>query len=205
MGNENNRWWHGVPWGWVLASAYGTALVCVAVSQIAGPETAIVVLRDYQTLVAGLATVAALFIAAQQLRRQANRDAIDARRHYQDELETLMELDRAASVLATSASRRPSPYGAALPYDRHRWERLRQQSHFSVSPSVSTVMRAVETYNGLVSPKEEPSFGLSLTLGRSERGEHPYERARVYLAAGLLTAAVQERRDAVLRDVEASS
>ncbi|WP_205633412.1 hypothetical protein, partial [Devosia elaeis] len=188
-----------------IVASVSSRLPRYTVSQIAGPETAIGVLRDYQTLVAGLATVAALFIAAQQLRRQTNRDAIDARRHHQDELDTLVELDRAASVLARSASRRPSPYGAALPYDRHRWERLRQQSHFSVSPSVSTVMRAVETYNGLVSPKEEPSFGLSLNLGRSERGEHPYERTRVYLAAGLLTAAVHERRDAVLRDVEASS
>ena len=63
MGSRNKRWWQEVPWGWVLVSAYCTTLTCVAISQMTGLDSALTLLKDYQTLVAGLATVAALFIA----------------------------------------------------------------------------------------------------------------------------------------------
>lgn len=205
MGKKNNYRSSSVPWGWVLASAYCTALVCVAVSQITGPEAAIATLREYQTLVAGLATVAALFIAAQQLKRQVDRDAVDARRHYQLELDTLSELDKAASHLARAAGQRPAPYDAALPYQKQNWERLRQQANLSVANSVSSVMREVESYNGLVEPDEIPQYGLTMSLGGQYANQHQFERRRVYLASMLLLAAVRERQNLVLKEIEDAS
>ena len=96
MGSRNKRWWQEVPWGWVLVSAYCTALTCVAFSQVISVDVALALLRDYQTLVAGLATVAALFIAAQQLKRQAERDVVDAVRHHQPEMDALAALSSAS-------------------------------------------------------------------------------------------------------------
>jgi hypothetical protein len=204
MGNKNNRWWHGVPWGWVLASAYGTALVCVAVSQIAGPETAIVVLRDYQTLVAGLATVAALFIAAQQLKRQASRDLVDAVRHYEAEIEAMNHLTKEITRVMNGSSRLAAMYGGPggqIAVDRSRWERLRQQTHISLAAPISEVLRAVDEYNRLFS--DPHTFGW--TLGGPDRREVSNATFSVHAACRVLGDEVDERRKVVLQLIEATS
>ena len=205
MGTKNKRWWQGVPWGWVLASAYFTALVCVGVSQVVGPETAVTVLRDYQTLVAGLATVAALFIAAQQLKRQADRDAIDARRHYRTELDAMKALDLMATQLARTASQRPDVFDPSLPFDRPRWERFRQQTDWSVASSVSNVIRELENYNRLVKPDDLHPFHIGIDFGRHDYDQHRFERQRVHYASMLLLEAIRERRGVVLREIDETS
>lgn len=194
-----------MPWGWVLVSAYVTALVSAGLTQITSPDTAMGFLRDYQTLVAGIATAGALLIAAQQLRRQVDRDAIDAKRHHQAELDALVELDKTGTRLATVASQQPDHYEAWLPYDRSRWDRLRQQVHVSTAGSVSTVMKEVEAYNGLVTKNDDPRYHLSFGFRPDYSKQYQMERTRVYLASMLLLAAVQERREVVLREIEASS
>lgn len=205
MGNKKANVWQQVPWGWVLVSVYCTALACVGVSQLASQDAAAAFVKDYQTLIAGVATVAALFIAAQQLKRQANRDAVDAQRHYQAEIDALRELQQAATRLATIAEQTPAPYDAGLPYERARWDRLRNQVHHSVASSVYSVMKETETYNGLVERAEEPAFPLSIGFGPDLQKQYREERTRVYIASLLLLAAIQERRGAVLLEIEATS
>jgi len=194
-----------VPWGWVLVSVYCTVLVCVGVSQLTSQDAAIAFVKDFQTLITGVAAIVALFIAAQQLKRQVDRDAIDAKRHYQMELDALIELRKAATRLATAAEGRPDPFDAQLPYDRPQWDRLRTVVHHTVSSSVSSVMKETETYNGLVARDEEPGLSGVFRLGSALTMQHQEERRRVYFASKLLLAAIQERRSSVLVEIEATS
>lgn len=194
-----------MPWDWVLVSIYCTILGCVGVSQLTSQDAAVAFVKDYQTLITGVAAIAALFIAAQQLKRQVDRDAIDAKRHHQMELDALTELRKAATRLATAAERTPAPFGAQLPYDRPQWDRLSNIVHPTVSSSVSTVMKEAETYNGLVAREEEPTLGGVFRLGSAFTMQHQEERTRVYIASMLLLAAIQKRRSSVLVEIEATS
>lgn len=205
MGNKKNNVGARVPWGWVLVSVYCTALVCVGVSQLVSQEAAVAFVKDFQTLIAGVATIAALFIAAQQLKRQADRDAVDTKRHYQTELDALAELDKTTTRLASLSAKVPDPFEPALPYDRSRWDRLRQQVHVSTSGSVSTVMKEVENYNALVTKSDTAPFQLTFSSGPDYSKQYGWERTRVHYASMLLLSAVDERRTAVLKEIETTS
>lgn len=139
-----------VPWGWVLISAYCTALMCVGVSQVVGADTIITVVRDFQTLIAGLATVAALFIAVQQLKRQNRRDAVDAVRYYEPEIEALRSLSAEVTrIVRTSSGLVYALSGGGVPISLNPsyWDRLAAQINANVAPSVIEVREAVDEYN----------------------------------------------------------
>ncbi len=198
MGNKNDNWWRGVPWGWVSVSVYGTALGCVAVSQMIGPDAALDVVRDYQTLIAGTATIAALFIAVQQLKRQASRDAVDASRHHQVETDALMELGRLASGLARRSSQ---PYEGEMSFDQSRWERLRHAVHVSLTPAISDLMGAIQAHNRLLEDAQTPY----LSLHRVDESQLRQACVRVHNACRYLLEVTAMRQSAVHSLIETTS
>lgn len=201
MRNANERWWQVVPWGWVLVSAYFTALVCVEVSQLSDEATAATFVKDYQTLLAGIATIAALLIAVQQLKRQANRDIMDANRHHQVEIDALAVLAREAEGLARAASQSSIHYRDAIRFDRSRWERLRSEVHVSLTPSISGVVAAVESHNRLLDDPDRPFLSFNHFDAR-QVGE---ARFTLRHACQSLFAVVSQRRSEVRRLIEAAS
>lgn len=200
MGSRNKRWWQEVPWGWVLVSAYCTALASVAVSQLTSVDIAITLLRDYQTLIAGLATVAALFIAAQQLKRQAERDVVDAVRHHQAEVDALATLSNEARALNYYAQEIPLQSFQLIPFDQAKWSRLTQEVHMSLVPAIRQAIEAIEEHNRLL----DRSNGIYLTFNRLTEHQLAELRFSFRAASRHLSAAVSERRVAVTRLIEAA-
>ena len=201
MRNANERWWRAVPWGWVLVSAYCAVLLCVGVSQITDQATATTFVKDYQTLLAGIATIAALLIAVQQLKRQTYRDMVDANRHHQVEIDALAVLGREAESLARAASQSSIYYGDAIRFDRSRWERLRSEVHVSLAPAISGVITAVEGHNRLLDFPDRPFLSFN------HFDERQVREARLTLrhACQTLSADVSRRRIEVRSLIEAAS
>lgn len=200
MGSRNERWWPEVPWGWVLVSAYCTALACVAFSQLTSVEVAVTLLKDYQTLVAGLATVAALFIAAQQLKRQAERDVVDAVRHHQAEMDALAALNSEARALDNYAREIPLQSFRLISFDQAKWSRLMQEVHMSLAPAIRQAIEVIQEHNRLL---DRPN-GIHLTFNRYTDHQLSELRFSFRAASRHLSAAVTERRSEVTRLIEAA-
>ena len=190
-----------MPWGWVLVSAYCTALVCVGVSQVTDEAAAVAFVKDYQTLLAGVATIAALLIAVQQLKRQANRDSVDAHRHHQVEVDALAVLAKEAERLGYASSQESSQFGSAIRFERPRWERLRNEVHVSLAPAVSGVIDAVEAHNQLLDAPNVPF----LTLNRFDERQLGEARFALRYACQSLSAVVAQRRSEVRGLIEAAT
>lgn len=203
MGQNKDHWWRGVPWGLVSVTAYLTALACVGIAQVMEPGGAMLFVKDYQTLIAGLATMAALLIAAEQLKRQSTRDAVDARRHYEAELDAMRDLDTAVTRISNGAGRTHQTYDNASPIemDRTRWARLLQETNVSLSPAVARLMSAVEEHNTLFA--QSPHFTLAFNTIDQRRVNEA--RLGVRTACVLLREDVQKRTGVVLRLIETTS
>lgn len=200
MRNSIDRWWQTVPWGWILVSAYCTALLCVGISQIAGQANAVTFVRDYQTLLAGIATIAALLIAVQQLKRQANRDAVDAHRHHQTEVDALDLLGREAESLSRASVRIQSQYAVPLSFEKLRWERLRSEVHVTLAPKISRVIEAVGDYNSLLSDPHNPFMAFN-RVDEHQLGEAGFT---LHQACRSLLVVVTQRRREVAQMIEDS-
>lgn len=203
MRQNKDHWWLSVPWGWVSVTAYLTALACVGIGQVLEPGGAMLFVKDYQTLIAGLATMAALLIAAEQLKRQSTRDAVDARRHYEAELDAMRDLDTAVVRISTGAGRTYHMHDSASPIemDKTRWARLLQETNVSLSPSVAKLMSAVEEHNSLFA--QSPHF--TLAFNRFDQRQVNDARLGVRNACILLSADIQKRTGVVLRLIETTS
>lgn len=196
MGNRKHKWWQGVPWGWVSVTAYATVLICAAFSQAMEPGGAALIVKDYQTLIAGLATMAALLIAAEQLKRQANRDRLDAVRHHETELVAIRNLDRAAVQIGNSIG-----YRSTITMDKAWWARLAQEVTGSLGPAMADVARAVEEHNAVIDPPGRPFISLWQPDDRQLRNaELAVRRACISLQGQL-----QTRKNAIGRLVEAAA
>jgi hypothetical protein len=200
MGSINKRGSRLVPWGWVMVSAYCTVLACVAFSQLTSPDFAVALIRDYQTLIAGLATIAALLIAAQQLKRQEERDFVDAIRHYQTELDALAALNREARILDGFAWEIPIHSGRLIPFDEAKWLRLLSEAHMSLVPAIRQAMDAIQDHNRLL---DRPS-GIYLTFDRFTDRQLAELRVSFRAASHQLSAAVEVRRNVVRELIESA-
>lgn len=160
-------------------------------------------IKDYQTLIAGLATMAALLIAAEQLKRQSTRDAVDARRHYEAELDAMRDLDTAVTGVSNRAGRTHQTFHNALPIemDKTRWARLLQETNVSLSPAVARLMSAVEEHNSLFA--QSPHF--TLAFNRMDQRQVNEARLGVRTACVLLREEIQKRTGVVLRLIETTS
>lgn len=191
-----------MPWAWVLVSAYLTALVCAAVSQVIDAESLLALVSEYQTLIAGLGTVAALLIGFQQLKRQRFRDVVDAVRHYEPELDAMAELDTELARVMSANTGLASAFvttGIPIPMDRSRWERLQRCANESIAPAISELVGAVEGHNQLTEPN------LSIPFGRIDRARQNELRVAIHLAGNSLRAAIDRRRRYVQELIEAVS
>ncbi|MHA6690439.1 hypothetical protein [Devosia sp. A449] len=201
MGHKKDRWWRSVPWGWVSVTAYITGLACVALSEVTSPTTAISFVKDYQTLLAGVATIAALLIAVQQLKRQGDRDVVDAVRHYEAEIDAMQALDKEARRLSNRTTGLGSIYAPdEIVLERERWDRLQHGAHVSLSGAIAQLLATVDAHNNLI---PEP-FGMGWMGGHDNR-QLMVARQEVQYACIALMADIEQRRKLVLQLITATS
>lgn len=185
-----------MPWGWVSVTAYMTALICVAFSQFMEPGGAVDFVRDFQTLIAGLATMAALLIAAEQLNRQRTRDTVDAVRYYEAELDAMRDLQTAVSRIWNSAG-----HPSLISMEKAWWGKLEQQTNVSLGPAIARLSRAVDEHNALVEPPNRPFISLYSPDERQLRDA----RFSVRGACASLGEEIENRRRTVSRLIEATA
>jgi hypothetical protein len=141
-----------IPWGWVGATAYTSALVFAFSSQWLGVAATEDFLYRYQTLVAGSVAIVSVYLAVRQLGLSQSQFRIQQLQQLRDKADVIQELDliltefeetqrnhEMAAAILSSRSR----FGL-YHLDKRQWERLASQAPASVERSVHRFISVVD-------------------------------------------------------------
>ncbi|MGV8952835.1 MAG: hypothetical protein ACOH2M_17175, partial [Cypionkella sp.] len=156
---------------------------------------------DWQTLIVGLAAVAALIYAGRQLQIERGRDRRAYLLQHTSEWEALEALE--ADLMRFRRGRSPvlgalmlvrSGY-LALSLDRERWHRLNVLCVAAIDAPVREYLAATSMYNDLI---HRLNTGTDGRISRNEESWIEGHLARVSDTEGELLAAINRRRTSIL-------
>lgn len=178
------------PWPWIAVSAYAATLVWALIGDLVGDRAVIATLQDWQTLIAGLATVAALVYAGRQLQRDRLRDRLSFVQHHSPEWDALSALEVDLEMFQARLSpvigalhRKRSGYGA-IGLDADRWLRLNGMCSVTIDQPLREYMAAASWFDDHVSQVNRVA---DAELSESEKD-----------VTGAILALLSDRRNALL-------